>query len=251
MSEKVAAIAIVYEKQKISSYKMIESFRNHNPDSTILVMPDGQVDGIEDICNKYGCEFIDTNETIGYPASTDINVPISFLHRFFKLSLRLKEKYFINLEPDCLVTGNITIPYENYDCIVNQDPTLCWIFYFRGDKQIQSLIIREVFSFYENEGVYKEPIHDKIMGGGGDIYNMNFVRTIYNEWDKFVERSHILKDIYKKHTENFVWYQDYLLSLQLPFYGQSKYGGSRNYINNLNDLDLKSKILHPYKQYYV
>ena len=117
---------------------------------------------------------------VGYPASTDINVPITFLHRFFQSSLRLKEKYFINLEPDCLVTGNITIPYENYDCIVNQDPTLQWIFYFRGNKQIQSLIIPEVISFHKNEGVYREPIHDKIMGGGGDIYNMNFVRTIYN-----------------------------------------------------------------------
>ena len=187
---------------------------------------------------------------IGYPASSDIKIPLKYLYRFFECSLHIKENYFINLEPDCFVRNNITLPYVNYDCVINKDPTLQWSFYFNDNVKIQSWIIPKIIEFYKKEGVYKEPLYDKIMGGGGDIYNMNFVRTVYNEWDKFVERAHILKTIYDKITVDFLWYQDYILSLQLPFYGQSKYGGL-NYINNLNDLDLQNKIIHPYKQYYI
>lgn len=251
MSESVGAIATIFEKQKYSSYEMIKSYRTYNPTSSIVVIQDGKVDGIEEICKEFNCSLYESDEQIGYPASIDITIPLKQLYRLFKASFSIEENYFINLEPDCLVYGSITIPYIDYDCIVNQDSTSQWIFYLNGNDKARSSVIPEVISFYQKEGVYIEPIHDKIMGGGGDIYNMNFVRTVYNKWDKFIERSYFLKNIYDKYTENFVWYQDYILSLQLPFYGQSKYGGtSEIYMKNLIDLDLKGKIMHPYKRFY-
>jgi hypothetical protein len=251
MSENVGALAVVFEKQKLSSYQMIKSFREHNPDSSIVVLTDGPVDGIDEICLEYNCECLKRDECIGYPASTDINVPLKYLHRFFQSSFSIKENYFINLEPDCLVKGHITMPCANYDCVISPDTGLQWLHYHYGNDEIRGYILPRMFDFYKKHDVYKEPIHDLIMGGGGDIYNVNFVKALYSEWDMFVYRSFQIKKIYDECWLDFVWYQDYLLSLQLPFYGQSKYGG-RDYAKNIEDIKyLKDRIFHLCKQYYV
>lgn len=251
MSENVGALAIVFEKQKISSYQMIKSFRKHNPDSSIVVVTDGYVDGIDEISEHYKCECIKRNDLIGYPASKDINVPLKYLHRFFQSSLYIKEKYFINLEPDCLIEGHITVPYANYDCVVSPYTGLQWLHYHEGNDEVRGKIVSKLFAFYKKHNIYKEPIHDTIMGGGGDIYNINFVRNLYNEWDQFVNRTFEIKKFYDEYLIDFIWYQDYILSLQLPFYGQSKYGGC-NYSKNIVDLEyLQNRIVHQYKQYYM
>lgn len=251
MSENVGALSIVFEKQKISSYQMIKSFRKHNPNSSIVVVTDGHVDDIDEICEYYQCHCLKRNDIVGYPASKDINVPLKYLHRFFQSALYIKEKYFINLEPDCLVKGNITVPYENYDCVVSPYTGLPWLHYHSGDDEVRGKVVNDLFDLYKKHKVYTEPLYDKIMGGGGDIYNMNFVRTLYNEWDVFVNRSFEIKKIYDKYLVDFIWYQDYILSLQLPYYGQSKYGGC-GYSKNIEDLEyLQSRIFHQCKDYYM
>lgn len=251
MSENVGALAIVFEKQKYSSYQMIKSFREHNPYSTIVVVMDGPVHDIEKICNEFNCKCLERTDCIGYPASTDINVPLKYLHRFFQAAFHFKENYFINLEPDCLITGSITIPYVDYECVISPYNGLQWLHYHQGDDRIRGFIVPKVFELYKKYNVYKEPIHDVIMGGGGDIYNVNFVKRLYKEWDVFVSRSFEIKKIYDEYLLDFVWYQDYLLSLQLPFYGQTKYSGG-DYSKNISDLEhLQNKIHHLYKQYYV
>jgi len=251
MSEKVGAVATVFEKQKSSSYEMIKSFRTHNQNSSIVIITDGVVSNIDELCSEFNCKHYKSNKKIGYPGSAEINIPLNYLYRFFEASLQIEEKYFINLEPDCFVTGNITIPYVDYDCIINQDSTLQWIYYFYGNNKIRSRVIPEMIRFYKNYGVHKEPMHDKIMGGGGDVYNTKFAHTIYHEWNTFRDRALDIKKIYDLYCIDFVWVQDYIVSLQIPFYGTSKYGGiSSEYMKNLTDLNLKDRVFHPYKKYY-
>lgn len=243
----VGAVAIVYKEQILSSIEMIKSFRKHNPTSTIVLCTDGPVENINDICNEYTCTAIINQKKLGYPAHQNIEIPLEYFHRLLTASKNISEKYFINLEPDCLVTDKITIPYENYDFIINQDYTLQWLYHFENQWQLRDGILNNAIEYYKKNNAYFEPLFDKIMGGGGDIYNKNITDKILNEWELFRTRAYDFKHICESIQK--IWYHDLIVSFQVPFYCKSKYGGP-SYEENLKDLQLADRIFHRYKEFY-
>jgi len=248
MSLTVGAVAIVYQEQVYSSIEMIKSFRKYNPHSSIVVCTDGNVENIHEICDEYNCSAVINKKKLGYPASIDIEVPLEYFHRLIHASLMVSEKYFINLEPDCLVTEQLTIPCENYDFIINQDKTSQWIYFFEGREDVRDSIITQVINYYKKHNVYFEPLFDKIMGGGGDIYNTNITKKIFSEWDVFKSRAYDFKNICEAAQK--IWYHDMIVSFQVPFYCNSKYGGV-DFKNKIQDLTLSDRIFHRQKQHYI
>jgi hypothetical protein len=248
MSLPVGAVAIVYQEQVQSSIEMIKSFRTHNPHSSIVLSTDGNVKNIHEICEQYNCSAVINKRKLGYPANIDIEIPLEYFHRLIHASLLIKEKYFLNLEPDCLVTGQISIPYEDYDFIINQDYTSQWIYFFEGREDVRDPIITQTINYYKKNNVYFEPLFDKIMGGGGDIYNTDITKKIFSEWEVFKSRAYDFKHICESAQK--IWYHDLIVSFQVPFYCNSKYGGM-GYENKIKDLTLSDRIFHRQKQYYL
>lgn len=248
MTCNVGAVAIVYQKQVQSSIEMIKSFRQNNQSSTIVLCTDGLVDGIDDICKEYSCSALINYDQLGYPASQDIEIPIEYFRRLLLASQLISEKYFINLEPDCLVTGKITIPYEDYDFIINQDATVQWLFYFEGKDDLRSSILQNVINYYKKRGVYSEQLFDKIMGGGGDIYNKNITDKILQEWQLFKARAYDFEQLCESAQK--VWYHDMIVSFQVPFYYKSRYWGTC-YSQRTMDLSLSDRVFHRVKKFYV
>jgi hypothetical protein len=244
----VGAVAIVYQKQVQSSIEMRKSFRQNNQSSTIVLCTDGLVDEIDDICKEYSCSAVINHNQLGYPASHDIEIPIEYFRRLLLASQLISEKYFINLEPDCLVTGKITIPYEDYDFIINQDPTVQWLYYFEGKDILRSSIIDNVLNYYKKNNVYSEQLFDKIMGGGGDIYNKNITDKILHEWQLFKTRTYDFKHLCESAQK--VWYHDMIVSFQVPFHCKSRYWGI-DYAERTKDLNLSDRIFHRCKQFYT
>jgi len=99
----------------------------------------------------------------------------------------------------------------------------------------------------------KRQFLDILVGGGGFIYNKNFFTRIFNNWDKFISTIYQIKKIYDEPvglwTYKMTWYQDYILSLNLPFYLDNTYE-YQNDLYILGKTNIRSKIVHPYKKFY-
>ena len=253
--QNVGAVAIIYEEQKNSSIEIIKSFRKHNPYSSIVIYCDGIVSDIDDICKEYKCECVVFSDKIGYPASTDLTIPLEYFYRFLYCSNLIKEKYYINLEPDCLVTGNLILD-DIYDSFMISTHQTDWSFNFCGDVLRRNNLMYEIFDLYKLhlKSLYLESnVFDQIIGGGGMIYNKKFfIEKIFNNWSLFKQRCFSMKELFDKHkiSDEYItfcpntWYFDYMLSLQLPFYLDKK----ENILTN--DQILINNIIHPFKKYY-
>lgn len=101
-------------------------------------------------------------------------------------------------------------------------------------------LVASVIGFYTQHNVLNNREHDFTVSGGGFLIGCDLASRILNDWQRFVNLTDQLSFIYKNCSpEKFVWVQDYLLSVVLPFYG--KY---------YSDRSLSSKIVHPYKEFY-
>jgi len=253
--QNVGAISIIYEEQKKSSIEMIKSFRKNNPDSSIVIYCDGVVLNIDQVCKEYNCKCVIFPEKIGYPASKDLNIPLEYLHRFLQCSNFIKEEFYINLEPDCMVTGNLKLN-DNCDSFIISSYPLQWSFQFCGDVVRRNKVMYELFDLYKlffKSEYFESNVFDKIIGGGGMIYNKKFFIKILNEWELFKQRCLFVKFIFDKYeiSDDYknichdLWYFDYMLSLQIPFYIEKKLD-----VEKENET-VKNYIIHPYKNFYI
>ncbi len=252
MLQPVGALTVLYEEQLESGIEMIKSFRKNNPQSSIVIYTDGIVHNINQICKDYNCTSVIYHEKIGYPASENIDIPLKYLHRFFNCAQLIKENYYINLESDCLVTDQLMIDTDNAILISNIVPM--WSFYFYGNEPLRDFILPRMIRLYNQYNVCtKRQFLDILVGGGGFIYNKNFFTRIFNNWDKFISTIYQIKKIYDEPvglwTYKMTWYQDYILSLNLPFYLDNTYE-YQNDLYILGKTNIRSKIVHPYKKFY-
>lgn len=243
MTFNVGAIATIYEKHKVASVEAIKSFRHHNPDSSIVICSDGLVSDIHKICEEYNCDLIMYRQHVGYPASKDINLPRTYLFRFLTAARLIKEKYFLNLEPDVLVTDKISISTDKNDCTVVGYTQPYWLFELdsnlpHGERMT---LIDAVIGYYSNKNVLNNRDHDYVLCGGGYILSTKLALDITNNWQNFVDITDDIDSFYKSNLKSidFIWYSDYLLSTTLPFYGKW-----------YKDETLSEKIIEPYKNFY-
>ena len=248
MLSDIGAVAIVSEEQKQSAYEMIRSFREFNPNSSIVIYADGKVDNINDIVHTFKCVLIQHSEKIGYPASYDFEIPLKYTYRFLMCSFLIREKYFINLEPDCLVKDTIKLATDTELNMLSSNLNLNdlqWSFYMSGDDKLRNEILPRMFEFYQKNNVCINPLFDLTVGGGGFIYKTKFAKTIINDWKNYIKYSYEIKSIYSGYNQR--WYWDYLLSLIFPIYMN---GTSYRHNENFN-LNMSDRIIHPYKNFYV
>ena len=254
MLSDIGAVAIVSEEQKQSSYEMIRSFREFNPTSSIVIYADGKVDNMNDIVNTFKCELIQHSEKIGYPASYDFEIPLKYTYRFLMCSFLIREKYFINLEPDCLVKDTIKLATDTELNMLSTNLSLNdlqWNFYMNGYSELrEKSILPRMFEFYQKNNVCINPLFDLTVGGGGFIYKTEFAKTIINDWNNYIKYAYEIKSIYSvcyEYEYNHIWYWDHLLSLIFPLYmNGSSYRHNKNFNLNMSD-----RIIHPYKTFYV
>jgi hypothetical protein len=249
--QNVGAISIIYEEQKNSSIEMIKSFRNYNSDSSIVIYCDGIVSDIDKICSEYNCECVIFPKKIGYPASYDVVVPLEYLYRFLYCSKLIKENYYINLEPDCLVTGNLQIENNTNSILFSPCPPM-WSYYFYGNDDWRNTVMFKVFELYEKHNIKIDGIFDLVVGGGGSILNKNFFIKMLDDWTLFKKRTFQLKEIYDLYPCDDInkknWFQDYILSLNIPFYYDSNYSFKDD--NLCAKHKVVKNIIHPFKNYY-
>lgn len=251
MNESVGAIAWFYEGQRNSCVEMVKSFRNYNPNSSIVIISDGIVSNIADICKTYDCNlFLYTNKH-GYPASKTVDTPKEYLRRFFLASFNIKEKYFINLEPDCLVVDQLNVDYgESSDIIGYFDPM--WAYNFYGRSDVRDSAISEIFGYYKKCGIGdggfphggKSLYFDRIVGGGGFLFKTDYAKFIINNWTEYNIHFDKIGQCLKHASESippFLIFQDYLLSVSMPIHNH-KYKININY---------EKKIIHPCKKFYI
>jgi hypothetical protein len=251
-SHSVGALTVLYNEQLESGIEMIKSFRKNNPQSSIVIYTDGLIHNINQICKDYNCISVIYHEKIGYPASENIDVPLTYLHRFFNCAQLIKEDYYINLESDCLVTDTLTVDTDDAILISNIPPM--WSFYLSGNESLRNFILPRMIDLYNQHNICtKRQFLDVVVGGGGFIYNKKLFINVFNNWDKFVSTIYQIKKIYDEPvdlwTHKMIWYQDYILSLNLPFYLDNTYEYQKDsYINGKTNIT--SKINHPYKKFY-
>jgi hypothetical protein len=252
MDEPVGAVAWFYESQRNSCVEMLKSFRKHNPNSSVVIISDGYVTNVTDICVEYNCDLQLYHKRHGYPASKNFEIPKEYLYRFFVSSLCIKEKYFINLEPDCLVTNELKVKSDhNYDIIGYIDPM--WLYYFYDiDDRHRCKIISDVFQYYKKCGFGdggtfhggRSTYFDRIVGGGGFLVKTDYAKFIINNWSQYDKHYNEIVKILEfpiKNVDQFLIFQDYLLSICLP-------------LNNHTYKRIEEYgecIIHPYKKYYV
>lgn len=251
MEESVGAISWFYEGQRNSCVEMIKSFRKHNPTSSIVIISDGFLSDITEVCRTYNCDLSLYTQTHGYPAAKTVDVPLEYLRRFFLNSLHIKERYFINLEPDCLVLDELKVKKEHEcDILGYYDP--CWSYYLYGNDQVRTDLFYKIFGYYKKCGIGDggfphggfDGYFDRIIGGGGFIFNTNYTKFIVNNWDEYCVHCEQIGKFLIQVIElipQFSIYQDYLLSLIFPIYNHKfKF-----------DVEYSKKIIHPYKNFYV
>jgi len=253
MLQPVGAIASLYEEQKVSCVEMIKSFRKYNPDSSIVILCDGIVKDVNDICKEYNCDVLIFKDKLGYPASLNIEVPLTYIHRYLSCSNLIKENFYINLESDCLVTSKLEIE-ENYKYVFLYNIIPQWLYYFNNNTKRREYILPKIYELYKKHNVYNNFFCDRILGGGGFIYNKKFFLSILNDWEIFKNRCFEIEKIYQEYLPDIVnlgeeprWFHDYILSQNIQFY--------LNFEKYNFDFEMMYKnmphIIHPYKNFYV
>jgi hypothetical protein len=256
MISNIGIVSPLNESSINSGLNMIKCFKHFNPNNTICVTTNGKIKDINQL-HQLNCNIHINEFDIGYPGGSNIDVPFEYLKRMFISSLLLKEDYFLHVEPDVLVTGELKnlnddvyelgMPWsEKYF----QPP---WLFNAFIPQMSSRELVNECVTFYVEylKKHNKNLIFDRIVGAGGWIINKQLSYKFLNNLDTLLYHSRELYsgflEISKKgRSADIKIIYDVLFGFLYPFITDStSYSEKVKYLEHLN-----GRVHHPFKAFY-
>ena len=217
----------------MATYKCLESFRRHYPESTIVLLSDNGYNYSE-MAKHFNCIYIHSNENVSL-----LNVDLSntkhienvnkIIERFIIGFNLIKEDYIMWLEDDVSINGKIVDSFK-YD-INGFCPNVYNVNMINGLNQ-----------------TYKNINHDNTYrwsGHGGSVFNKSNLLSYF-------ENKEIINDLlinWKKYNLTIDICHDYFISLLVNLHNGT-IGPYEGHNDGYNGLDSNIIIQHQYKSWY-
>ena len=220
-------------KQPMATYKCLESFRKHYPDSTIVLLSDNGYN-YDNMAKYFKCIYIHSDENVPL-CSKDLSnekyiINVNKIIARFETAFNLiNEDYVMWLEDDVIINNTITDLFK-YD--ING---FCPNYY--DARMIEGL--SKKYEFISKDNIYRW------CGQGGSVFNKQNILTYF-------KNKEIINDVLKNWNEYNLTSDichDYFISLLVnlnkgsigPYYGHN---------DGFNIIQSNIDVQHQYKFYY-
>jgi hypothetical protein len=218
-------------KNPMATYKCLESFRNHYPVNTIVLLSDNGYD-YTNMAKHFNCIYIHSYENAPFVFdNTDTNERIIHIKRLIKRIIYafylIKEDYVIWLEDDVSINGKITDVFK-YD--ING---------FCSNTYNSNMINGLNSKYILNDGLYRWSGH------GGSVFHKNNIL-------RYFENTDIISDVlinWQKYQLTADICHDFLFSLLVNLNGGT-IGSYEGHSDCGGWLNQDIKVQHQYKVWY-
>jgi hypothetical protein len=220
-------------KNPMATYKCLESFRNHYPTNTIVLLSDNGYD-YTNMAKYFNCIYIHSNENVplcnrDFSTNQYINNVFKIIERFNAAFNLIKEDYVMSLEDDVSINGKITDVF-NYD--ING---FCPNTY--NSNMINGL--NPKYTHIRHTGLYRWSGH------GGCVFHKNNILRYFENTDIILD---VLINWQKYHLTEDICH-DFLFSLLVNLNGGT-IGPYEGHFDCGGWLNLDIKVQHQYKVWY-
>jgi hypothetical protein len=220
-------------KSPMATYKCLESFREHYPDSTIVLLSDNGYN-YENMAKHFNCIYIHSDENVslcnknlvGTKYIENVNKIIDRFTRAFNL---ITEDYVMWLEDDVTINGMV-IDIFKYD--ING---------FCPNRYSETMIkgLQQTYPFITNNKIYRWSGH-----GGSVFHRENALR--------YFENKDIINDVllnWKKYNLTDDICHDFFISLLVNL-NDGTIGSYYGHADGYNGMDKSIAVQHQYKVWY-